>query len=177
MNLQKIRITSITEPEFHHFWHIYNQSFPEIERKNLKGLEIALSKEQFHNMLVTLDGKPAAFLSYWLYPQFCYLEYIAISPELKGNGAGTMILKELIDGTSQPIILEIEHITDNTTQRRQNFYERLGFIANPEHNHEQPPYQQGFKPLPMLLMTYPQRISKEAYAHFNNLLINEMAEI
>jgi GNAT superfamily N-acetyltransferase len=177
MDIEKIRITSSANTMFGHFWEIYNESFPEIERKNLAGIDIAMAKDRFHNELITINGVPSAILSYWLYPAFCYLEYIAITPRLKGNGLGSEILKGLIKEVRQPIILEIEHVVDSTTQRRQNFYQRHGFVANPQHNHLQPPYQRGFEPLPMLLMTYPQQISNEAYQTFNRLLTTEIVEI
>ncbi len=177
MKLRKTRITSTGQPEFEHFWHIYNESFPEIERKNLNGIKIALSKDKFHNELVFSENNPVAILSYWLYPGFCYLEYIAINPSEKGNGLGTNILGSLLEEVSQPVILEIEHIVDETTRRRLNFYQRMGFIPNPQHNHMQPPYQQGFELLPMLLMTYPAEISESEYLEFYKLLTTEIVEI
>ncbi len=173
----KERISSTEQAGFKHFWHLYELSFPEIERKDKKGIACALSKKQFHNELFYVENKPAALLAYWLYPEFCYLEYIAVNPSLKGQGAGSQILQELLDKINLPIILEIEHVVDETTRRRQNFYERLQFIANPQHDHQQPPYQKGFNPLPMLLMTYPKVVSAEAYKKFHQLLITEIVEI
>ncbi len=177
MNLTKTRITSALQPEFQHFWHLYQESFPEIERKDMQGIAIALAKEQFHNELFFNDGKPVAMLAYWLYPHFCYLEYIAVDPSQKGQGTGSQILHELLSRTAQPVILEIEHVVDETTRRRQTFYERLGFVGNPQHEHCQPPYQKGFQPLPMLLMTHPQAITAEAYNEFYHILTTEIVQL
>ncbi len=177
MTPTKIRITTESQPEFLHFWHLYEQSFPEIERKNHHGMTCALAKKQFHNELFYLASEPSALLAYWQYDRFCYLEYIAVNPMMKGRGIGTQIMQELISRTLHPIILEIEHVVDDTTRRRKSFYERLGFIANPQHQHQQPPYQKGFEPLPMLLMTHPQTISKEAYKYFNQILTTEIVVI
>lgn len=177
MNLIKTRITSAQQPEFNHFWHLYQESFPAIERKDMQGICCALAKPQFHNELYTNDGRPVAMLAYWQYPNFCYLEYIAVDPSQKGQGTGSHILQELLACTSKPIILEIEHVVDETTRRRQTFYERLGFVGNPQHEHCQPPYQKGFQPLPMLLMTYPGVITEEAYREFYRLLSTEIVEL
>ena len=177
MTLTKTRITSTLQPEFQKFWHLYQESFPEIERKDKQGIAIALAKEQFHNELFFSNAQPVAMLTYWLYPHFCYLEYIAVHPSQKGQGTGSLILQKLLDRTTQPIILEIEHVLDETTQRRQTFYERLGFVGNPQHEHRQPPYQKGFQPLPMLLMTHPQAITAKAYKEFYHILTTEIVQL
>ena len=177
MKLTKTRITSIHQPEFQYFWQLYQESFPEIERKDIQGIAIALAKEQFHNELFLSQGEPVAMLAYWQYPHFCYLEYIAVAPSQKGQGTGSHILQELLARTTPPVILEIEHVVDETTRRRQTFYERLGFVANPQHEHCQPPYQKGFQPLPMLLMTHPQAITDEAYREFYRILTSEIVAL
>ena len=137
----------------------------------------ALVKDRFYNEMFFSDGEPEAMLAYWLYPEFCYLEYIAVDPSRKGHGTGSRILKELLGRTTLPVILEIEPVVDDTTLRRRVFYERLGFVGNPQHEHMQPPYQKGFQPLPMLLMTYPVPITAEAYRHFYSILSTEIVEI
>lgn len=174
MTLSKVRITSVFQPEFDDFWQLYTVSFPEIERKTQQTMELALTKNQFVNEVYYSDGRIIALMSYWLYPEFCYLEYIAVNPIFKGSGVGTEVLGSLLKTVDVTIIGEIEHVVDETTMRRQSFYLRMGFFPNPQYNHCQPPYQTGFEELPMLLMTAPRAISQSEYIHFKEKLRSEI---
>jgi hypothetical protein len=61
--------------------------------------------------------------------------------------------------------LEIEPIVDEITQRRHNFYRKLGFKDNPI-VHYQPPYHKNTQAVKLWLMSYPQPVSKEDYDKF-----------
>jgi hypothetical protein len=61
--------------------------------------------------------------------------------------------------------LEIEPVVDEITQRRHNFYRKLGFKDNTI-IHYQPPYHKETEALNLWLMSYPQPISEERYKKF-----------
>ena len=49
--------------------------------------------------------------------------------------------------------------------RRQHFYERCGFSANP-YRHVHPPYRAGYQGHPLVVMTSPAPASREEYDRF-----------
>ena len=81
---------------------------------------------------------------------FFYLEHFAVQPSLRGQGTGSRILRELLQG-EKPFILEIEPPEDALTCRRKAFYERNGLQAQP-YDHVQLPFQGGGPIVPLVIM-------------------------
>ena len=62
-------------------------------------------------------------------------------------------------------VLEIDPPRDEVSIRRQHFYERCGFTANP-YRHVHPPYRAGYQGHPLVVMTCPAPASQEEYDRF-----------
>ena len=73
-----------------------------------------------------------------------------MQPSLRGQGTGSRILRELLQG-KKPFILEIEPPEDALTSRRKAFYERNGLQAQP-YGHVQLPFQGGGPIVPLVIM-------------------------
>ena len=86
----------------------------------------------------------------WQTEDFVYLEHFAVQPSLRGQGTGSRILRELLQG-KKPFILEIEPPEDALTCRRKAFYERNGLQAQP-YDHVQLPFQGGGPIVPLVIM-------------------------
>lgn len=67
-----------------------------------------------------------------------------------------------LETVRKPVILEVEDPVDGLKQRRIRFYERLGFIFNPL-GYFQPMLQQSGVPVPLKLMSYPEKISLKQF--------------
>ena len=106
------------------------------------------------------------FISAWDLPHYCYLEHFAFSPECRGGGFGSRVLKEYVGQKEVPVILEIDPLVDEISRRRCGFYERLGFVLT-EHEHFQPPFRRGDDPVLLRIMGYGKAITDEEYEEFN----------
>ena len=70
-----------------------------------------------------------------------------------------------LNGEGVPVVLEIDPPRDEVSIRRQHFYERCGFTANP-YRHVHPPYRAGYQGHPLVVMTCPAPASQEEYDRF-----------
>ena len=100
----------------------------------------------------------------WEGEGFYYVEHFAVRPDLRGQRLGGRALEQLI-ARGKPVVLEIDPPEDQVSRRRQGFYERCGFCANPWRL-VLPPYRAGFKGHPLVVMTCPEPWSRTQYETF-----------
>lgn len=149
-------------------------SFPASERRNYKGQLGEFQEEQFRSICYIPDGLKG-FLNYWDFGDFIYVEHFAVSPELRGQGTGTALIGELrsIVG-NRTLVLEAEPLADsNIAQRRIGFYERLGFVLN-EYDYIQPVMMEGEEPIPLVIMSSPDKLSESEYTLIRDCLYKEV---
>lgn len=134
-------IADAGDPAVPSFLRLLDASFPHAERRERRHWESA-----FRDPLcdARLYGNAEALLVFWNFGHCRYVEYFAVSPDARGNGVGSALLKNFIAESDVPVILEIEPPeASEKNARRLKFYERLGFVRNGgEHFH--PPYHDGF---------------------------------
>ncbi len=137
-------------------WQLYESAFPRCERRSAPAHLAAVSSEAvFHadELYLRDDGDFAGILYYWLWPGYslCFVEHLAVQPELRGQGVGHAAL-ELLRGLADCVLLEIEPVVDEQTARRLSFYRSAGFEPLP-YEHVQLPYHAGDAPVPMVLLS------------------------
>lgn len=71
----------------------------------------------------------------------------------------------LLAAEGKPVILEIDPPVDDLSHRRQGFYERAGYHANP-YAHVHPPYHAANCGHALVVMSYPGALSADTYAAF-----------
>ncbi|MFI3287033.1 MAG: GNAT family N-acetyltransferase [Rikenellaceae bacterium] len=153
-------ISTATDSLFQFCWELYLAAFPEKERRSLDYHIEAMSQKEFHCDVVLDSDEPIGLLMWWDLSDFVYVEHLATTPAVRGKGYGKQILSELISSTTKPLILEVEHPTDELSRRRITFYERMGFALNP-HPYCQPSYQQQEGEfVDLMIMTHPNPITK-----------------
>ncbi len=149
---------------FDEAWQLYLDSFPEIERRTLsEHLEI-LEDKSFNMTCYVEEETLISILYYWQISSYTFLEHFAVNSKLRGQSYGSKILGEFIKDNKN-IVLEIEPIVDEITQRRLNYYERFDFVVN-EYEHFQIPFRKDSKKLRLLLMSQNQVLSKKEYEGF-----------
>lgn len=169
--MEKYQLTSITDPMFDRAWEIYEASFPLIEQRVMDHQITAFASEQYYFDCFLEKGEIVGIACYWLFEEYLYIEHYAINPALRSGGYGSRILRELIESTSRIVILEIDEVVDETSTRRLQFYQRLGFHENPYH-HPLPQYRDDAEHSDALLtiLTYPRAIDEATYARFDREL-------
>lgn len=166
-DFKHIAIKSIHDPLFTEANEIYTQSFPLHEQRDIPDLEKILDHPDFHyDAILTSKGRVAAILCSWITSDFVYLEHLAVSSDMRNGGFGKIILDKIKQNMPAPVILEIDPIENEISQRRLGFYERNGFIANYRYDYIHPPYKQGDASYPLLVMSYPAELSPELFSKF-----------
>lgn len=147
------------EKDYPAFLKLYNESFPENERRLYKSAEHVANfvKEKggkFNAFAIDDGGCFLGFLSYWIFEGYVYIEHFAVEPEHRGKNIGRKLLSHLFDTVGENVLLEVEKPDTPEAERRIRFYERCGFRLREDINYVQPPYSAGQSGLEMLLMTH-----------------------
>lgn len=151
---------NLEEKDYQAFLKLYNESFPENERRLYKSAEHVANfvKEKggkFHAFAIDDGGGLfLGFLSYWTFEGYVYVEHFAVEPAHRGKNIGRKLLSHLLETVSGNVLLEVEKPESPEAVRRIKFYERCGFRLREDINYVQPPYGPGQSGVEMMLMTH-----------------------
>ena len=143
-------------------WKLYEESFPRKETRSLADHLRALEDPRFTADGIWLDGEFVGLFYYWHAPGDAYAEHFAILPTMRGVNIGSRVLAEFCQRFGR-VVLEIDPPETEIAQRRQRFYERMGFIAN-DYLYIHPSFQRPCEPHQLILMSYPEPMT-EAECH------------
>lgn len=139
---------------------IYEDSFPENERRPVSGVERQIDSNNDYNFFVVLENDfPVGMAVVWVIERrFIFIEHLAIAENRRSEGIGSKAMKLLADKSPFPIIIEVEKNLPEMTEeqlgnceRRLKFYKKLGFRLS-DGEYVQPPYTKQLQPVPMSLM-------------------------
>lgn len=164
---------SLTRKYFKEIWAIYEDSFPEDERRNLEEQENILNNPLFEIIPFVVNDKLTGFCTVWKFTNFLYVEHAAIKKEYRGRGFGREMYLDLINKFPGKIVLEVEHPSDDLKKRRISFYERLGFELN-SYNYIQPPFSRNKNSVPLLIMSYPNLITDTEFNEIRKTIYNNV---
>lgn len=143
------------------FLKLYNESFPENERRIYKSAEhvanfIKMKGGKFKGFVYDDGGDDfLGFLTYWTFEKYVYIEHFAVAPEHRGKNIGRLMLSHLFDIAGPNILIEVEKPGSNEmADRRIKFYEQNGFRLRKDINYVQPPYSAEQSGVEMMLMTH-----------------------
>ncbi len=134
---------------------IYEESFPSDERRDLESQIKLLDNKRYDFKAIYENNSLIGLIACWDLEDFLFIEHFAIKKELRGKGIGTNLLKQYIN--KKRVVLEVEQSKSELNNRRIKFYERLGFYLN-YYDYIQPSYGKNKKPVPMYLMTFPDKL-------------------
>lgn len=144
-------------------WKIYEESFPEDERRNLAQQKNLLNRTDYKFISIKDNDKILGLLGIWEFKNFSFIEHFAIDKNLRNKGLGSKIIKEYFNSANKLVILETELPNANDmAPRRIEFWKRTGFNLN-LYDYIQPPYSKGKSPVPLYLMSYPREISEKEF--------------
>ena len=147
---------------FEEIWEIYVEAFPIDERRSRQSQWRLFNTAQYKIVPYHKNKCLVGFMGIWEFSRFTFIEHFAVKKEFRGSGYGTEMLNELLKDDNRKIILEVEPPEDEIAQRRIGFYQRNGFFLNP-YAYVQPPYEDGQNPLTLLLMSFPNPLTREAF--------------
>ena len=135
--------------------NLLHESFPEGERREDARQRYNVDNNPLFTTYLINDEETdisVGVITVWRFKNFCYVEHLATSPNIRNKGYGNKIIRTLLDGCKDiTVVLEVELPEDEMSKRRIGFYERNGFRLCTK-DYLQPPYRLGGKPIPMYLM-------------------------
>lgn len=173
--MEILAIKSASDPQFEKFWEVYEYSFPKHEKRTRENQIKVIENGSCDVDAFLVDGEFVGFLIYWEFSTFIYAEHFALAKEVRSKGYGSEILSTFIKLHSDKIVvLDIDPIVNEITERRRNFYLRLGFKQNPYY-HIHPSYESvdGEK-FELILMTHSRELTAEEFAQFKDALYNKI---
>lgn len=154
MILKKVTLENKSDLEF--IEKLYIESFPRNERRPVLEMHRFMKDDNRFNvfLLEGSDEKRIGFITYWMLDTFIFIDHFAISPEQRNGGYGQKAIQELIKHTTLPLVGEVEPpLVSEMASKRVKFYKKQGFHIW-DLPYQQPAYEDGFSPVPMLIITY-----------------------
>lgn len=146
---------------FEDFYFLLCDSFPPDERRGKERQKALFDKTNYVVYARYFDSHLIA-MAVWDFGFFRYIEHFASDAALRGKGFGSSFLREVIETSDVPYLLEVEPPEDLIKKRRIAFYERNGMILQP-FDYFQPPLNQGDSPIPLLVMAT-ENLTEQQYS-------------
>ena len=141
--------------------------FPYNERWSEEAYDRAFGDPNFEADGIWRGDEFIGILFHWNAGDYRYVEHLAVSPRLRGQNMGSKALAAFCQG--RRVILEIDPPEDEISVRRQHFYQRLGFVANP-YAYIHPSFRRPFHPHRLVLMSYPEALTYEEARGFADFI-------
>ena len=101
------------------------------------------------------------------------MEHLAVSREFRGDGIGGQMMREYIQQSVKPVVLEVELPETDIAKRRIAFYQRLGFQLN-GFAYRQPPMRKGHGWYPLMIMSFPSSLTEEEFEPIKKKIYREV---
>ncbi|MEG0273591.1 MAG: GNAT family N-acetyltransferase [Longicatena sp.] len=146
---------------FDQVYKIMEEAFPIEERRTYEGQKELLNREDYHVCGIVKDGRVQAFITYYEMEDFMFFEHLATHHTTRGSGVGRKLMLEVFNSFHKDIIFEVELPQTTIAKRRIAFYERMGCVLYPNIIYLQPSFHEGCEPLPLHLMSYPNKMEDD----------------
>lgn len=168
--MNSFSLVKINIDDFECFYKLLEDSFPNDERRKYENQKRLFSEEKYSVWGYKNEhGLVVAFIAFWKFENFNYIEHFAVSSELRCNGLGTQLIRQYLKFFNETTILEVELPNDQISIRRINFYKRMGFVLN-DYDYVQPPMQEESSFLPLKIMSYNNYIDFEDFDEIKDYL-------
>ena len=159
-----ISFIDVNEKTFNTVFDKMKTAFPYEERRDYSDQKECL-KNKYFNFFEIYDGDVAVgFTALWVFENFVFIEHIAIDEDKRGSGYGSKAIELIKEKYNKPLILEAEAPVTEQQIKRIKFYNRLGFNVN-SFNYTQPSYHGG-EGVPLLILSYPNKLTDEEFEEF-----------
>ena len=167
-------LQDINAAEFDTVYKIMQDSFPPDERRTYEGQKALLSKKTYRiKVLRGQEGDIEAFIAFYVFDKFVFVEHFAVSSAHRNKGLGAVILQELMAEFGYPVCLEVEPPDTDLAKRRIEFYKRNSFVLN-DYPYIQPPLGEGKKPLPLKIMSSKNYLDKDEFETVKGIIYKEV---
>lgn len=163
-----LRLLSAQDALFPEAFALYEASFPAHERRRWPQQAALMPHSLYHFDVIVSSGVLVGIVLYWAGTDHAYVEHFAVHPAMRGRAMGSRILSAFC-ARHPLVVLEIDPPVDDIAQRRERFYQRLGFLSNP-YPHVHPAYRQEYPPHPLVVLSHPRALTAAEYETFARAL-------
>ena len=117
--------------DFDKIYEIMELSFPRDEYRPYEGQK-ALLDDEAYQIYVLSDEQSLeikGLIAIWEYESLVFVEHLAVAPQYRNGGIGSLILKETEELLGKMLCLEVELPETELASRRIDFYKRNGYSA------------------------------------------------
>ena len=164
-------LKKISKEDFDKYFALLESDFCLEERKTKADELTAFNHPNFSPNFIFEEDKLIGYACFWNFENFLFVEHFAILNTMRGTGCGSKFLKEFSEKTTKPIVLEVELPETEVAAKRIRFYERVGYVIN-EFKYYQPSYHKDTNLIPMHLMSFGSKLSKEDFDNFTAKIKN-----
>ena len=162
--------------DFDKIYKIMCESFPEEEIRSREGQRALFENDNYRVLCLERGGEIVSIAAVWQFDTFTFLEHLATAKNLRGEGLGKSLLREIIDCSPSPVCLEVEPPVNELTRRRIGFYERNGMHLN-SYPYIQPSLGEGRDAIPLLIMTSGCKIDETTFENIKNTLYTQVYKV
>ncbi len=126
-------------------------------------------------MVAIQNEEPVGFAVYWKLHYWYFLEHLAFDPLHGSKGYGTAVMQYLLQLSGNHLLLETELSTDETSNRRIKFYEKLGLQIAP-FRYQQPPYRKDELTPAMHIMSVPAITDEKKFVSITSAIRQQVFE-
>lgn len=155
--------------DFDKIFSMLTDNFTDDEHRNYDRQKELLSNELYKIKVTRENEEIKAFVAFWTFQKFIYIEHLAVDKSCQGTGIGTEILKELLDNTDKIIVLEVQPPKDANSKRRIKFYKTNGFHYN-DYEYLQPAYSKDKNDIELKILSSTRKINDEEFSEVVNYL-------
>ena len=162
-----LNFLKVSEEAFEKVFNKMTDAFPYEERRSPNAQKRCMGDNRFKFLRILDGNEDVGFISLWEFSDYVYIEHLAIDSDKRSGGYGSKTLEKVKELFKKKIILEAEEPVTEQQKKRIRFYDKAGFKVN-SYNYEQPSYHGG-DGVPLMILSYPDFISKEEF----NLFVTE----
>ena len=159
-----LRFIDVNEKTFNTVFDKMKTAFPYEERRDYSDQKECLENKYFKFFEIYDCDLAVGFTALWVFENFVFIEHIAIDEDKRGSGYGSKDIELIKEKYNKPLILEAEAPVTEQQIKRIKFYNRLGFNVN-SFNYTQPSYHGG-EGVPLLILSYPNKLTDEEFDEF-----------
>lgn len=156
------QVEKYKDSDFPQVWQLLIRSFPREELYAKEVMADHLREEQSETWLLKYEqDKLALVLITHKMQDFYFIEYLAVSPELRGQGLGGAFMRHFRMALNKAILFESELPHTEIAKKRLKFHQSCGFQIL-DLSYAMPAVRPDTDPIPMhVLASSPQKISEE----------------
>lgn len=158
-------LEKLDETDFDEIFKILEEAFPPSERRTKSDQRKLMELEEYTVFGLKESGDLIGIVAEWEGPEYRFVEHFAVDEAYRGNGTGSKLLDDYNGLSGKPVVLEVEPPENDIQKKRIRFYRRNGYHLS-GYSYIQPTINADIKGVPLVLMTYPDRLTDE---HFKSL--------